>query len=467
MLGVMSRAGVDMRDVVLEEVDGYGDVADPPGLRRALPWTARTAAGGSAGVWADGSAGVWAGSSAGGSPTGGSPTSGSPTSGSPTGGSPTGGSLTALGTPAIDAPDLEARTRRRRRWSAACLAVAVLIGAGALDSWRESVALAEVAESPGALDPVDGPLRELWRTEGLFLNEFDRVGGLLVGSGHGAGGEVEAVGLDPSTGEEVWATSLTPDGRETGGAQCLTPEPAGDRDEVAVTVCAVVDGVSRSDDATLPGAVQPPVGRLVVLDSATGGVLSRAPTAVGTSLATLGPDLVLGSLDDDGRLQVRRTDARGERVRWEFVSPEPLGTSEYDSWVWVQVVDGLVVAGGESGWVLSADGQPLRSWQPPPHGGWVDLVGDGLLVQPAPGDATRRAERGGGQAATWRVVDVRTAASFEVDGHPVYVPVDDGSAGDILLTQASVGGLSAYDVSDGRRRWTAPRPGRTAGAAAS
>jgi outer membrane protein assembly factor BamB len=332
--------------------------------------------------------------------------------------------------------------------------VAVVLGAGALDSWRESTALAQVAESPASLDPIDGPLRELWRTEDLFLNGFDRVGGLLVGSGYRSGGAVDAVGLDPATGAEVWTTPLSPDGRETGGAQCVTPDPAAGRADAAVTVCVVVDETGPTDDAALTGAMQPSVSRFVVLDSATGRVLSEEPTAPGTSLAVLGADVVFGSLDDAGRLQVRRTDARGERVRWEFTSPEPLGASDYGRWAWVDVVDGLVVAGGEAGWVLSAEGRPLHSWEPPPHGGgWVDLVGHGLLVQQSRGDPS-----------TWEVVDVRTSASFEIDGHPAFTPVDDGSAGDILLTQAPAGGLAAYDVTDGRRRWSAPESRADGGA---
>ncbi|WNB84285.1 hypothetical protein [Cellulomonas sp. ATA003] len=128
---------------------------------------------------------------------------------------------------------------------------------------------------------------------------------------------------------------------------------------------------------------QPTAARLLVLDATTGTVLREEPTVPTTAVAALGADLVLSHLDDDGRLVVRRTDAGAEQERWSFTSPDALTPSTSGRWASVAVEDDLVVAGGDSGWVLSVDGRELHRWQPSPTGaGWLDLLPGGLVVEP-------------------------------------------------------------------------------------
>jgi PQQ-like domain len=163
---------------------------------------------------------------------------------------------------------------------------------------------------------------------------------------------------------------------------------------------------------------------------------------------------VVSHLDADGHLHVRRTDPPGDAVRWTFTSPRPLPSAEYGPWAWLAVVDDLVLAGGESGWVLSADGEPLRDWEPSPRGsGWAEVTGDGLLVVPA----------SGGLAS--EVVDLGTGASFRVEGRPFAVAVDDGSADDTLLTQTSDDELTAVERGTGRTLWSVPDAGAGASGA--
>ena len=395
----MTRARQDMQDVVLDEGGGSGSSSHPPTGDRARPRDGARAA----------------------SPD--EPADGSPDAGAPV------------------------RWRRFRRLWLLGLVPALLAGAAVLDARRDAAGFTDLTDLPAALAPVDGPVRELWRTTDLVLTDFRRVDGLLVGAGRRADGTVDAVGLDPRTGAEVWATPLSPAGPRTGGVTCETPGSP-PRPE-PVTACVVVDEMGAVDDASSAGLLQPTASRLVVLDPTTGRVVGEKAVEPSTSIASLGSDLVLGHLEDDGRLGVRRTDASGEEVRWSFTSPEVIEETEYGRWAWVRVVDGLVVAGGDSGWVLSAEGRPLHSWQPAPRGaGWADVLGNGLLVQPL---------SDGGLAS--EILDLRTSAYFRLDGRPLYTPLDDGSAGDTLLAQLSGDRLGAFDARTGRPLWTAPDAG--------
>jgi hypothetical protein len=166
-------------------------------------------------------------------------------------------------------------------------------------------------------------------------------------------------------------------------------------------------------------------------------------------VAALGEDLLTGWVGQDGHVGARRTDVWGLEERWAFRSPDPLPATGYGRRAWVDAVGGLVVVGGEAGWVLRPDGTPAAAWEPQPHGaGWVDVVGDGLLVHPSP-DGSRAAE----------VVDVATGQSFQVDGHPARATVDDGSAPGLLAVQQHGTDLVGYTARSGERRWVAPGAG--------
>jgi PQQ-like domain len=325
--------------------------------------------------------------------------------------------------------------------------VALVAAAGLAQGVADAGPGAPLEGIPGALSPMDGPVRELWRTDAAHVEALADVGGLVVAVVHQRDGSAELVGRDPRTGVARWATPLV-DGRSgRGGASCAIPAP--DAAGVRVAVCVVVDQVGPVEDFSRFGVTEPTLARMVLIDPADGRSLRDEPVEPSTSVAASGADLLTSWVDADGHLRARRTDPWGERERWTFRSPDALPVSGYGRRAWVGTRHGLVLVGGDAGWVLRADGSPVHAWYPQPAGaGWVDVLGDGLLVQPSP-DGSRAAE----------VVDLATARSFEVDGQPVRATLDDGSAPGLVVVHGRGDDVAGYAAPSGVRRWTATGAG--------
>jgi outer membrane protein assembly factor BamB len=145
-------------------------------------------------------------------------------------------------------------------------------------------------------------------------------------------------------------------------------------------------------------------------------------------------------------VQVTRTDPLRTQERWQFVGASEDGLDEYTP---VRVDDGFVVVAGESGWVLSGDGDLVESWdrERPAPAAWAEVLRGRTLVRPLRDVVGATA-----------VTDLSTGEEFTVDGYPLTNATDDGTSGDLVLIQSSAGkGLEAYERS-GERRWTAQGP---------
>ncbi|QTE29289.1 outer membrane protein assembly factor BamB family protein [Pengzhenrongella sicca] len=331
-----------------------------------------------------------------------------------------------------------------RRWwlIAAGVALALAAAAVALDR-REAAEQAELAAVPGILTPLAGPVVERWRTDVALRPGLVEVAGRLVGVESRADGSVAVVALDPGTGRELWRAPARAPGAVDVQTRCALPSPG-----TALVACVVVDEVAVAEVAGAGRLTYPPRTRVVVVDAATEEIVHDGPVEPRTSVATLGADLVLGDVGADGRVRVRRTDARAGAERWTFTSPEPLPLNAFRRRdATVTVAGGLVVVDGGSIWVLSAAGDVLRAWAAPagsPTRGRVEVLRAGrLLYEQAAADDGTHAE----------IVDLATGRAFAVDGSPVVAVPDDGSLAEVVLVQSPDGELIAYELASGRRRW--------------
>lgn len=343
----------------------------------------------------------------------------------------------------------------RRPWRAVAAVVAALaVGAAAVADARDAARVSTLRGLPGVLRPVDGPLTTVWTSDRRLGAPLWPAGDLLVGVEDVWDGsrDVTVVALRRATGRTAWSTPVIRDATTpVGGVRCVVPDaPAGGDGTDRVVVCLSLDelGPDPQDLAQL----EPRRARLLVLAVATGEVLEERPVDPSTSLDVLGEDVVVKDVVDDGRVRVRRTDARVRDVRWTFhghSSPRVPG------YALVRTDDGLVVVAGEAGWVLSGDGGVVHAWPParPAAAGWGDVLRGRVLVLP------RRDVLG-----STEVVELGTGRSFTADGYAPGLSVDDGSAGDVVLVQSARGeGLVAHRLGSGRPRWTVP--GEDAGGA--
>ena len=347
---------------------------------------------------------------------------------------------------------------RRWRWPlVGAVVLLVLVTANATITARgERARLAALAGVPGILAPLDGPVEIVWGSELTSDAGGAGSGGHLVGVDRGRDGRVDVVGVDVRTGETAWRVAARPPGAVKGWASCATPEPAASAPLAAapVVACVVADEVVITAENTAGYVFFPTRARLLVIETATGLLVSDAPTDPSTTIVALGEDLVTTRIDADGRAHLARTDPRGTTERWTFVSPDPVPMDDSrQRIVTVTVVDGLVVADGGPTWVLSGDGEILDTWTPDPStelGGQVEVLRGGrLIAEPVSGGHRR--------PSGTRVLDPTTGGSFIADGHPVSLAIDDGSLADLVLLRSSDRKeLIAHDVDSGRVRWTIP-----------
>lgn len=376
--------------------------------------------------------------------------------------------------------------RRVRRWWPVTVALTLIVAAAAVVADRREVAhLAALADVPGILAPLDGPVTELWRSDAARYSDLAEVGGRLLGVRDRPDGSVDITALDPRTGTALWRAAARPPGALDTWARCASPDEVLPADEPlptdrastrAVVVCVVVDEVATHENAAgfWPYATS---ARLLVLAAATGAVLSDEPAAPSTTVAAIGTDLVVSHIDPRGRAQVTRTDARGTTDRWTFTSPGPLpdaasGRPEAR----VTVAGGRVVVDAGPGWVLAGDGEVIDSWTTDPPTDGIAARGDSAAAMPDDGSLPGLAptEPVGGETMAdrvavidGRVIRAETDELRSIDGRTgalVWATPVGRLAGSqlfsdgrlVLRTQSAPGRgvvLAAYGLDDGRLSW--------------
>jgi len=343
-----------------------------------------------------------------------------------------------------DGPQPGRPGRARRAWVFGAVALIGVAAAVARPAAGEP-APGALAGVRGALTAVDGPVAELWRTDLRVTSALRDVSGLLVGAVEAPDRSEQLVALHPGTGETAWSTPLRgPGGPRRNGAECALPDVRSGHDPVAA--CVVTDAEEAVDLRSSPGDDGGASARLVLVRTTDGRVLRDEPTDPSATVAALGPDVVTSRVGADGRVTVDRSDPVTGEIRWTFTGAEPLRATAYGREAWIGVFGDLVLVGGDTGWVLSADGGLVHQWDAGPWGpAWFDIVGDGLLLEAAAGDATE-------------VVDLHAGRTYGVDGRPVGTVLDDGSVPGLVLVQAP-GDLLAGYTDRGDRRWTAPDAG--------
>lgn len=359
------------------------------------------------------------------------------------------------GTPDDPAPP------RRRRWP--WLLATVVLVVGALVTWqrvidaREHHALAAAAEASGVLLPLPEQLHELWSlpTDLGFGGQVAAVGPHLLAastSDDGTGYEIHEV--DRRTGATGWSVTGSVATAGAGGADCRPLSPGSAPPTLAACAIGIpfVYGILPTETSA---------ARLVVLDAATGDVLSTTETS-GSAWTTSGDQLVTAVPQSDGdhiTWTLTAVDGPTGAPAWTLTLPTvpvtPPETDENGLATGRMTMSSLagspgrvVLADQGHAWVVD-DGR-LQTSQTVPADWSVSLDASGV-VEIAPGDGT----------ASGRMRFVLTDGSAtEAPVQQVDVAVDDGSAPGVVLVRAWKGlALQARDAATGTVRWEVPAGG--------
>jgi outer membrane protein assembly factor BamB len=355
---------------------------------------------------------------------------------------------------------------RRHRVLVAVVGVVVLlaIGAGAADVVRERERAAVVNATARVLDPVSPSIAQAWSVPGgwehsLILGPASTIGeaGLTLAVFATDDGSV-VVANDLDSGAELWTAPLpTLRGRPRDNVGCRVLGEGSPPETATHVVCRYV--------VPLPaGAARPTYGpgaeaRLVVLDARTGERVAERSLGVGFgAMDALGRDVVLVDIQPDGRPFVTREDPVTGTVRWTFRADVPMPSAGLGAGPpalpAVGVRGDVITVIGPVSWALSTDGRQIDRWGPvaDPRNSFVDVavLPDGRLavgtavVTPEPAHLT-----------DVRVVEPGARDGIRLDAGVTQPVVDDGSASDLLLTDATERThLSAVDAVTGETRWT-------------
>jgi len=380
-----------------------------------------------------------------------------------------------------------ARLRPARRWWWTAIAglLIVAVAASVAAQWRERERLAGLARIPGVVAPIVGPLASLWSTDVDLWGGRSAFAGQFVSVQERADGSVDASAVDSLTGRQRWRTQVRAPGvvPDSGAASdvpddptrpglgigpftgaCANPgnaRPTDDADAARSLACVVVDAIETTTTGT-SGSVQPTKTRLVVIDAATGTLVSDDPTPPSTAVATLGTDLVIASVDADG-LHVRRTDATATTTRWTFSTAHTsssIAPANLQSWLSISgdliavSVRDQVHGGTSSNWLLDSDGKRIDL----PAGSGAELAARGTRLAIDVTAAGRRVlEQFYSDAGVFSttITDVTTSRSVTTKDYPTVLAVDDGSLPDLVLTEPFDGGmLIGMDLTTGRQAWS-------------
>lgn len=339
-----------------------------------------------------------------------------------------------------DEATLPRRAHHVATWLGAGVLAVLLVGVvvtNVLEARRESARL-DALSVAGVLDPVDGPVHEVWRVPGgqLLVNSPDA---LVLADLSGAG---SLRGVDPRTGALLWQRDVAPDetcmgigGRGAGGTVS---------GEVLVVCGPVVDGV-RADEAG--------PARLVALDVLTGTESAALELATAPmTLDVVDDDLIVSRIGERAAVQVLRWDPGAGRVVWSYRSAPGLADALLrDGW-WNSVVDqGVVWLGQDLVIALAtASGQEVPADDPPAFwsvGGLVTLPDGGLVewAHDLQGDSTGT-----------HVYDEDGRLRFTFDGEPWLAPLSDGSVPDVLpVRRDRTLDVVGLDARTGEQVWAA------------
>jgi hypothetical protein len=347
-----------------------------------------------------------------------------------------------------------ARPRRRRGLVAVAAGVLVLalglVAAQSVLDARERARVAAWGDLPGTVRPLGDALTAGWSFDALSfpasISRDEALGSdVAVGSRIADDGSVDAVATRLPDGAELWSTRIDgpvaarTGGDTSGGAQCGRAQPA-----TGPLVCFVTDHFSTWDDGyeVLHEGTR---AEVVVLDPIGGTEARRWDVPLSDGFTVLGSLAVVWTVAPDGTVELRAYDVATGREAWSRTFAPPPGLDVEESvgalaWVYaagdvLQVHQAMRAAPV----VLDADGEAV----PVPSG-----VDD---VMQRPGEDTWYFSGSrGSQVITTRVGP--DGAEVEVEGSLVSPVVDDGSLGDLFLTDLA--GLTAWDAATGRERWT-------------
>lgn len=352
-----------------------------------------------------------------------------------------------------DVPRTDAPRRADRRWwwlAVPVVVVVALVLAQVVTDARERTGLADLAQLPFVVDPVDGPVEPAWEVpQGVVLATAARSGAVLVAPRTTDDHAVVLEGLDVATGAGLWSTEVVAARPDLG--EDAWPDPAvcatmpDDERQVA---CLVPDGVWAYDEDQ--GALATATTtRLLVVDAAEGTV--RADREVPTWaqwLTPVGPDVLLVGAQD-GELRAVRQDPRGGDTRWSVTHASPDGAMPLRILPVATLLDDETVAvdvGGGVAFLSAVDGADA---------GWtVPFAGEEDEVQVLLATTTMSTALGAALVSTGAGTTVAAPGrAVTLEGLLPQLLVDDGSVPGLVLT--STPRLTAWDAGAGARRWEA------------
>jgi outer membrane protein assembly factor BamB len=323
----------------------------------------------------------------------------------------------------------------RRWWPVAALAVLCLVAATMIASARDRAFVARIGAIPGMVRPLDSAPERLWEVPGRTANGtvLAAEGSLVVLAEGDDSWDVTA--RDPQTGEVRWTVPVAPAPRSGFEATAVVC-PAQGLDAGSLVLCLVRrPRVVYSDDASIQEPPHIAVLPLSARDGTRTGGWEIHGATVG--IERVDDDLVIGQLQDDGRLQVQRRSGRSGAVVWSYLSPGVMAQLLSAS---VTVTPPIVVLDGESTIVLdAADGRPLMVG--PRFGSFqIAAVGDRFATW---------APVGGGQ-----MHDVDGTALYPLAGLPSVLAADDGSEPGLAVVDEGPL-LAGVDLATGADLWRA------------
>lgn len=342
--------------------------------------------------------------------------------------------------PVVESPRPGARVLRRW-WPLAAVVALGVVAAGVVVSARDRAFVARIAAVPGLVRPLGAAPAPLWETRGSTLpGTVLAADGALVVLAEGERAWT-VTSHDPLNGVQRWSIDLAPVSRSGFEATAAVCPPL--RADVGDLVVCLVrhPPVLYSDDASIQ---EPPRVSVVPVSAQDGERLGEWEVR-GSLVAfdRVEDDLVIGTLDAEGRMIVQRRDARSGDVVWSVVTPVVMDAPAISVAATMRVLPGLIVLDGGATIVLDVeDGDTLLTG--PRFGGLqVAALGDRFATW---------APVGGG-----KVHDAEGTELFDVQGLPAQLSADDGSAsGAIIVDEGSQ--VSAVDSSTGEPLWRTPSP---------
>ncbi|RHA40970.1 outer membrane protein assembly factor BamB family protein [Cellulomonas rhizosphaerae] len=345
--------------------------------------------------------------------------------------------------------------RRLWPWALAALVVvaAVLVTWQLVENRRQHATQERAAQASNVLLPLPTEVKVLWTSPAAdtYLG-FAVVGPhLVVGSTDDDGSTYEIHELDRRTGKHLWDVTGTLPAGWVGGVECRPVSPPGGRPTFAA--CAIGALAPPDQLPTEAGNV-----RIVVLDAATGTVVSTTDTSL-AAWAVAGDTIVMASpeRDDENVTWTLKTiDATSGAPTWSLVLPTvPIAPPDTD--------DGFLTGKTFDASLEGALGRVVLADQ-----GHVWVVDDGTLTTTVPIEAGWTVALDGSGAVVLAFGDgTGTAQLVLTDGtvvdapaQQVNLPVDDGTASDVLLVRAWKDlALQARDARTGQVRWEVPQAG--------